>query len=87
MKDLHINVLELHAIWLVPQAFEDILQDSNVAILCSNVSAICLSVKTGGHSVSKMCHTAIYSCDWTGKRSLTLMPRSCPEHLYVLAVI
>ena len=67
---LHINVLELHAIWLVAQAFEDILQDSNVAILCSNVSAICLSVKTGGHSVSKMCHTASYTCDWTGKRCL-----------------
>ena len=38
MKDLHINVLELKAIWLGLQAFEDTLQDSNVAIMCDNVS-------------------------------------------------
>ena len=40
MKDLQINVLELHAIWLGLQAFEDTFQDSNVTIMCSNVSAI-----------------------------------------------
>ena len=40
MKELHINVLELNVIWLGLQAFEDTLHDSNVAIMCDNVSAI-----------------------------------------------
>ena len=39
-EELHINVLELNAIWLGLQAFEDTLHDSNVAILCDNVSDI-----------------------------------------------
>ena len=40
MKDLYIKVLELNAIWLGAQSFKDALQDSNVAIMCDNVSAI-----------------------------------------------
>ena len=48
MKELHINVLELNAIWLGLQAFEDTLHDSNVRqCLCH-----CQSEKSGGHSVS-----------------------------------
>ena len=48
MEELHINVLELNAIWLGLQAFEDILQDSNVAIMCDNVSAIAYLRNQGG---------------------------------------
>ena len=65
--------------WSKSQAFEDTLQDSNVAIMCSNVSAIAYLRNQGwGHSVSMMCHTA---CKWTGKRFLTLRSRPCPGHL------
>ena len=51
-EELHINVLELNAIWLGLQAFEDTLHDSNVAILCDNVSDIAYLRNQGGHSVS-----------------------------------
>ena len=40
MKELHTNVLELNAIWLGLQAFEDTRHNCNVAIMCDNVSAI-----------------------------------------------
>ena len=48
MEELHINVLELNAIWLGLQAFEDTLHDSNVAIMCDNVSAIAYLRNQGG---------------------------------------
>ena len=54
-KELHINVLELNAIWLGLQAFEDILQDSNVAIMCDNVSAIAYLRNQGGTRSQQMC--------------------------------
>ena len=55
VKDLHINVLELNAIWLGLQAFEDTLQDSNVAIMCDNVSAIAYLRNQGGTRSQQMC--------------------------------
>ena len=64
MKDLHINVLELKAIWLGLQAFEDTLQDSNVAIMCDNGSAIAYLRNQGSQ---QMCHMAIDTCEWAEK--------------------
>ena len=79
MKDL-----ELHAIWL---GLEDILQDSNVAIMCDNVSAIAYLRNQGGTRSQQMCHMAIdtCTCEWAEKRSMTLIPRHLPGHLNVLA--
>ena len=85
MKELHINVLELNAIWLGLQAFEDILQDSNVAIMCDNVSAIAYLRNQGGTRSQQMCRMAIDTCEWAEKRSMTLIPRHLPGHLNVLA--
>ena len=69
MKELHINVLELNAIWLGLQAFEDTLQDSNVAIMCDNVSAIAYLRNQGGTRSQQMCRMAIDTCEWAEKRS------------------
>ena len=55
--------------------------------LCAAMSLPLPIWEIRGHLVSKMCHTAIYTCEWTGKQSLTLMSRPCPGHRYVLAVI
>ena len=75
MKELHINVLELNAIWLGLQAFEDTLHDSNVAIMCDNVSAIAYLRNQGGTRSQQMCRMAIDTCVWAEKRSITLIPR------------
>ena len=50
MNDLHINVLELHAIWLDLQIFGDIPSKTPMLPSCVNHY---LSKKSGGHSVSK----------------------------------
>ena len=85
MKELHINVLELNAIWLGLQAFEDTRHDSNVAIMCDNVSAIAYLRNQGGTRSQQMCRMAIDTCEWAEKRSMTLIPRHLPGHLNVLA--
>ena len=78
MKELHINVRELNAIWLGLQAFEDVLQDSNVAIMCDIVSAIAYLRNQGGTRSQQMCRMAIDTCEWAEKRSMTR------AHLYEL---
>ena len=85
MKELHINVLELNAIWLGLQAFEDTLHDSNVAIMCDNVSAIAYLRNQGGTRSQQMCRMAIDTCEWAEERSMILIPRHLPGHLNVLA--
>ena len=85
MKELRINVLELNAFWLGLQAFEDILQNSNVAIMCDNVSAIAYLRNQGGTQSQQKCRMAIDTCEWAEKRSMTLIPRHLPGHLNVLA--
>ena len=85
MKELHINVLELNAIWLGIQAFEDTLHDSNVAIMCENVSDIAYLRNQGGTRSQQMCRMAIDTCEWAEERSMTLIPRHLPGHLNVLA--
>ena len=40
LAQLHINVLELRAIWLGLQSFKDLLDGSTVAIMCDTMSAI-----------------------------------------------
>ena len=70
---------------LVSQAFEDTLQDSNVAIMCDNVFAIAYLRNQGGTRSQQMCRMAIDTCEWAEKRSMTLIPRHLPGHLNVLA--
>ena len=84
-EELHINVLELNAIWLGLQAFEDTLHDSNVAILCDNVSDIAYLRNQGGTRSQQMCRMAIDTCEWAEERAITLIPRHLPGHLNVLA--
>ena len=85
MKELHINVLELNAIWLGLQAFEDTLHDSNVAIMCDNVSDIAYLRNQGGTRSQQMCRMTIDTCEWAEERAITLIPRHLPGHLNVLA--
>ena len=55
------------ACWLGLQAFEDTLQDSNVAIMCVNVSAIAYLRNQGGTRIQDMCRMTIDTCEWAEK--------------------
>ena len=61
------------------------LQDSNIAIMCNDVSAIAYLRNQGGTRSQQMCRMAIDTCEWDKKRSMTLIPRHLPGHLNVLA--
>jgi len=85
MQNVHINVLELRTIWLGLQAFQDTILDSNVAIMCDNVSAIAYLRNQGGTLSMPLCRLASQICEWAESRSITLIPRHLPGHLNVLA--
>ena len=85
MKESHINVLELMAIWLGLQAFVDTIRDSNVAIMCDNVSAIAYLRNQGGTLSHQMSDLAFQICMWVELNHVTLIPRHLPGHLNVLA--
>jgi hypothetical protein len=85
MKESHINVLELMAIWLGLQAFVDTIRDSNVAIMCDNVSAIAYLRNQGGTLSRQMSDLALQVCMWAELNHVTLIPRHLPGHLNVLA--
>ena len=85
MRNVHINELELRAIWLGLMAFQNSILDSNVAIMCDNVTAIAYLRNQGGTLSPSLCQVASQVCLWAEVRSITLIPRHVPGHLNVLA--
>ena len=81
----HINVLELHAVWLGLKAFSQQLTNANVALMCDNTSAIAYLKNQGGTMSQEMCDLSIEVCKWAEERHMTLIPRHLPGHLNVLA--
>ena len=84
-RDLHINVLELKAVWLGLQAFAGTLRGSNVAIMCDNVTAIAYLRNQGGTLSRQMSDLAVQVCMWAELNRMILTPRHLPGHLNVLA--
>jgi len=85
LRDVHINELELRAVWLGLQAFQDTILGSNVAIMCDNVTAIAYLRNQGGTLSLTLCQLASQICIWAESRSITLTPRHLPGHLNVVA--
>ncbi len=76
MKESHINGL---------QAFVDTIGDSNVAIMCDNVSGIAYLRNQGGTLSRHISDLALPVCMWAQLNHVTLIPRHLPGHLNVLA--
>lgn len=85
LKALHINVLELHAVWLGLRSFSKVVDNTNVAIMCDNTSAIAYLKNQGGTRSQEMCDLSTRICLWAEARGITLVPRHIPGHLNVLA--
>jgi hypothetical protein len=77
-KNLHINVLELQAIWLGLQAFVDTLQGSSVAIMCDDVSAIAYIRNQGRILSRQMSDLAMQVFLWAESKEMTLIPKHLP---------
>ena len=50
---LHINVLELQAIWLGLRAFSQRVENTRVALMSDNTSAVAYLEKSGGHQIAR----------------------------------
>ena len=84
-SQLHINVLELQAIWLGLRAFSQSLENARVALMSDNMSAVAYLRNQGGTNSLAMSDLATDICLWSEKRVMTLVPRYLPGHLNVLA--
>ena len=84
-SQLHINVLELQAIWLGLRAFSQRVENARVALMSDNTSAVAYLRNQGGTKSLAMNDLATGICLWSEKRGLTLVPRYLPGHLNVLA--
>ena len=82
---LHINVLELQAIWLGLRAFSQRVENTRVALMSDNTSAVAYLRNQGGTKSLAMNDLATDICLWAEKRGMTLVPRYLPGHLNVLA--
>ena len=84
-SQLHINVLELQAIWLGLRAFSQRVENTRVALMSDNMSAVAYLRNQGGTKSLAMNDLATDICLWSEKRGMTLVPRYLPGHLNVLA--
>ena len=84
-SQLHINVLELQAIWLGLRTFSQRLENARVALMSYNTSAVAYLRNQGGTKSLAMSDLATDICLWSEKRGMTLVPRYLPGHLNVLA--
>ena len=83
-SQLHINVLELQAIWLGLRAFSQRVENARVALMSDNTSAVAYLRNQGGTKSLAMNDLATDICLWSEKRGMTLVPRYLPGHLNVL---
>ena len=84
-SQLHINVLELQAIWLGLKAFSQRVENAKVALMSDNTSVVAYLRNQGGTKSLAMSDLATDICLWAEKRGMTLIPCHLPGHLNVLA--
>jgi len=85
LANLHINVLELHAVWLGLKAFSSTLIGTNVAIMSDNMSTVAYLKNQGGTRSKQMCDLAVQVCLWAEKEGIVMIPRHIPGYLNVKA--
>ena len=73
---LHINVLELQAIWLGLRAFSQRVENTRVALMSDNTSAVAYLRNQGGTKSLAMNDLATDICLWAEKRGMTSSPLS-----------
>ena len=75
-SQLHINVLELQAIWLGLRAFSQRVENARVALMSDNTSAVAYLRNQGGTKSLTMNDLATDICLWSEKRGMTSSPLS-----------
>ena len=79
-KGLHINVLELKAVFLALRHFKDQCQDQTVLVATDNSTVVAYINKQGGTHSAEMCALLWRLMTWCPHYHITLKARHIPAH-------
>ena len=84
-KMLHINLLEMKAVWLGLQSFQKIVTAHRVTVMCDNSTVVAYVSKQGGTHSCSMCELTSRLLKWTESIDVHLEARHLPGQNNVLA--
>ena len=82
---LHINLLEMKAVWLGLQSFQKIVTGHRVTVMCDNSTVVAYVSKQGGTHSRSMCELTSRLLKWTEDIDVHLEARYLPGQNNVLA--
>ena len=82
---LHINYLELKAVFLALKEFQDLCVDKIVLVATDNTTVVAYINKEGGMRSGPLCALLWRIFTWCSQRQVTLKARHIPGHLNVIA--
>ena len=84
-KQLHINLLELKAVWLGLRAFQDYIQGRAVVSMCDNASVVAHIRHQGGTHSWSLCHKTLQLLHWAHSQQIDLRAQYLPGKKNILA--
>ena len=84
-SSLHINLLEMKAMFLALCSFKDLVTDHWVTAMCDNSTVVAYVNKQGGTASDSLCSLTGQLLRWTESNSVQLEARYLPEQSNVLA--
>ena len=84
-KQWHINLLELQAVYLALQSFQDRVAGQSIALMCDNATVVAYVNKQGGTVSRSLCLLTKQLLAWAEANSVTLSARYLPGKANVLA--
>ena len=85
-RHLHINILELLAVRLALQHFQQQVANHSVVIMTDNSTVVAQICNQGGTHSRQLHRQTALLLSWADNHSVHLLPRHIPGHLNVLAV-
>ena len=82
---LHINYLELKAVFLALKEFQDLCANKIVLVATDNTTVVAYINKEGGMRSGPLCALLWRILTWCSQRQVTLQARHIPGHLNVIA--
>ena len=84
-SSLHINLLEMKALFLELQSFQDVVADHRVTAMCDNSTVVAYVNKQGGMVSDSLCSLTGQLLRWTESHNVHLEARYLPGQSNVLA--
>ena len=82
---LHINFLELKAVFLALQEFEPMCRDQTLLVVTNNTTVVAYINKEGGTRLGCLCALLWRLLSWCSLRQIVLIARHLPGRLNVIA--